>query len=91
MTAGLASDLRRLLTPEQVLDSAEDRFLYAYDATSTKVMPDVVVFARSAQDVSAVMKYATEHGVPVGAPGAGSGSRAVRSRRGAASRCPWPR
>lgn len=73
MTAGLASDLRRLLTPEQVLDSAEDRFLYAYDATSTKVMPDVVVLARSAQDVSAVMKYATEHGVPVVPRGAGSG------------------
>jgi len=73
LTAGLASDLRQLLPREQVLDSTEDRFLYAYDATSTKAVPDVVVLARSAQDVSAVMKYATEHGVPVVPRGAGSG------------------
>ena len=73
MSAQLVADLRKLLTREQVLDSQEDRFLYAYDATSAKSMPDAVVLARSAEDVSKVMKYASEHGVPVVPRGAGSG------------------
>lgn len=73
MTSGLGTDLRKLVAPERVLDSLEDRVLYAYDGTTQKSLPDAVVMVRSAQEVSAVMKYATAHKIPVIPRGAGSG------------------
>lgn len=73
MASGLAADLRRLVSAEQVLESREDRFLYAYDATNTKAMPDAVVLVQSAAEVAAVLKYASRHRVPVVPRGAGTG------------------
>jgi glycolate oxidase len=67
------TDLRKLLPPRQVLDSAEDRTLYAYDGTSTKALPDVVVQVRSPQEVAAVLRFASDHQVPVVPRGAGTG------------------
>src|SRR5512136_1840357 len=69
----LAADLRRLLPPGQVLDTPEDRTLYAYDGTSSRALPDVAVMARSAQDVSHILKYATAQSTPVVPRGAGTG------------------
>jgi glycolate oxidase len=69
----LIADLRRLLPPGQVLDTPEDRTLYAYDGTSSRALPDVAVMARNAQEVSQILKYATAHAVPVVPRGAGTG------------------
>lgn len=71
--SALASDLRRLLSAEQVLDSPEDRVLYAYDGTGLRLLPEVVVIAGSSGDVSAVLRYASAHGIPVVPRGAGTG------------------
>ena len=47
MKHSLAADLRRAICAGQVLDAIEDRTLYAYDGTSAKALPDVVVIAES--------------------------------------------
>ncbi len=73
MKRSLATDLGKLLPPRQVLDSAEDRTLYAYDGTSTKALPDVVVQVRSPQEVAVVLRFASAHEVPVVPRGAGTG------------------
>lgn len=71
--SALAADLRRVVSPGQVLDSPEDRVLYAYDGTGQKALPEVVVMALSAGDVAVVLRYASTHGVPVVPRGAGTG------------------
>ncbi|MFZ5650966.1 MAG: FAD-binding oxidoreductase [Bacillota bacterium] len=69
----LSRDLRKILSPRQVLDSMEDRVVYAFDATTLQCLPDVVVKAGSARDVSAVLKLAGSLKVPVVPRGAGTG------------------
>jgi len=69
----LAADLRLFLPAGRVLDSQEDRILYAYDGTSAKALPDVVVMAPSREAVSAVLRFASTHEVPVVPRGAGTG------------------
>ncbi len=73
MSHTLATDLRKVLSPPQVLDSPEDRTLYAYDGTSMKALPDVVAHVRNPQEVAAVLKFASAHEVPVVPRGAGTG------------------
>jgi glycolate oxidase len=69
----LAADLRRVLSTSQVLDSPQDRTLYAYDGTSTKALPDAIVLARTAAEASAVLRVASQLQVPVVPRGAGTG------------------
>jgi glycolate oxidase len=69
----LASDLRRILPSDQVMDTVEDRTLYAYDGTSIKALPDVITRVRSAAEVSAILRFASDHEVPVVPRGAGTG------------------
>ena len=72
-TRSLAADLRRLLPAKQVFDGVEDRTLYAYDGTSIKALPDVIAQVRSPAEVSAVLRFASDHEVPVVPRGAGTG------------------
>jgi len=72
-TRSLAAELRRLLPAGQVLESIEDRTLYAYDGTSIKSLPDVIAHAQSAAEVSAVLSFASGREVPVVPRGAGTG------------------
>jgi len=69
----LAADLRRILPPTQVMDTVEDRTLYAYDGTSLKALPDLIAQVRSAAEVSAVLRFASDQEVPVVPRGAGTG------------------
>lgn len=73
MRHSLAADLRRLLPTGRVLDTVEDRTLYAYDGTSAKALPDVAVIAPSREAVAAVLRFASAHDVPVVPRGAGTG------------------
>src|SRR5580704_6980506 len=56
-----------------LLDRADDLALYEYDGSVDKSRPDIVVFPRSAADVSAILKIAAEHGLPIVGRGAGTG------------------
>jgi glycolate oxidase len=67
-------DLIRLLGPANVLIEREDLIPYSFDATAVlKQVPRVVVFPRTAAEVSAVLKLARRHKVPVVARGSGTG------------------
>jgi glycolate oxidase len=46
---------------------------YSYDATREHFEPDAVVFPRSEEDISAILKYCNEHKIIIVPRGAGSG------------------
>ncbi len=67
------SDLRRIAGPDAVLDRPEDVMLYEYDAGVRKSTPGAVVFPRTAEQISEIMRVATAARIPVVARGAGTG------------------
>ncbi len=74
-TASLESDLQSLVAePRQVNAGESVRRLHGepFIGNFTGQLPDIVVFARSTAEVSAVMRYAFEHRIPVVPFGAGS-------------------
>jgi glycolate oxidase len=67
-------ELVRLLGKDNVLIEREDLIPYSFDATAVlKQVPKVVVFPRTATEVSEVLKLALRHKVPVVARGSGTG------------------
>jgi len=56
-----------------VLASPGDVFAYEYDASNITAAPDLVVLPGSAAEVSAVLRVAARHGLPVVPRGAGTG------------------
>jgi glycolate oxidase len=67
-------DLIQLLGKENVLIEREDLIPYSFDATAVlKQMPGVVVFPRTAAEVSGIIRIAGRHKVPVVARGSGTG------------------
>ncbi len=69
----LARQLARLLGPEAVSADPATLAAHATDRWFASRPPDVVVFARSAQEVSKVMRFASRRGIPVTPRGAGVG------------------
>jgi glycolate oxidase len=66
--------LRRELAPVEIRDSPAELMVYAYDGTAAlRVAPGAVVFPVDTAEVSAVMKFAREHKVPVVTRGSGTG------------------
>ncbi len=65
--------LRKIAGREAVLERPEDLMLYEYDAGQARSTPRAVVFPRTTDQVSAIMKLASESGVPVAPRGAGTG------------------
>jgi len=82
----LANELRRLLGDPAVADDPETLLAHSGDKWFAAETPEVVVFARSTNDVSQLLKFASEHRIPVTARGAGYGyvGGCVPSRRGIA-------
>ena len=67
-------ELIQLLGRANVLIEREDLIPYSFDATAVlKQIPQVVVFPRTAAEVSGVLKIAGRHGAPVVARGSGTG------------------
>src|SRR5580658_9244082 len=62
-----------LVGPRGYLDRPEDLTLYEYDGSVDKASPELVVFPKTTEEVSAIVKIAAEHGVPVVGRGAGTG------------------
>jgi len=65
--------LIEIVGPKGYLDRPEDLSLYEYDGSVDKVRPEMVVFPRTTEDVSAIVKITAEHGVPIVGRGAGTG------------------
>jgi glycolate oxidase len=65
--------LRRALSPERVIASAEDLLVFEYDGTIEKGQPQVVVFPDTPEEVSAAVRIAREYNLPIVPRGAGTG------------------
>lgn len=65
--------LTQLLGPEQVSSSEEQIEVHSIDKWSASHPPEAVVLAESTEDVTRVMRFAHQHGIPVTTRGAGVG------------------
>jgi glycolate dehydrogenase FAD-linked subunit len=68
----LAGELRAIVGPENVLDRLADLQTYEYDAYLERSVPRAVVFVRSTQEVSAVLKVLADEGIPFVPRGCGT-------------------
>src|SRR6266513_2679715 len=73
MSTKLASDLRDLLGDEIVADDPNSIAAHSGDKWFAAQSPEVVVFARSTEDVSKLLQFASREKVPVTARGGGFG------------------
>ena len=73
MPASLIRELEALLGPAGVLSQPEDLVLYEYDGSVEQARPDLVVFPRTTDEVSQIVKRANRHKVPIVGRGAGTG------------------
>ena len=62
-----------ILGPERCKTSKEDLLTYGYDACIYEYLPDAVLFPKTVQEVSEIMKVASAHNIFVTPRGAGSG------------------
>lgn len=69
----VVQSLRDVVGKDNVYTDNSDRITHSYDATQKSYLPDVVVYAKSAEQVSKVVKLANSNLIPVLARGAGSG------------------
>jgi glycolate dehydrogenase FAD-linked subunit len=73
MNASIIRQLRKIVGPDAVLDRPEELALYEYDAGVDKGSPGAVVFPQNTEQVSQVMRLASENKIPVVPRGAGTG------------------
>src|SRR5437879_12388830 len=66
-------ELRRSVGRESVIDAPNDLRIFERDGSIEGAMPDAVVLASSTEHVSAVIKVAARHHIPVVPRGAGTG------------------
>jgi len=69
----LAEELRALLGPDAVSDEASELTTHGSDKWVANHLPEVVVFATSTEQVSKLLRFASEKKIPVTARGAGYG------------------
>jgi len=65
--------LKKIVGADSVLEREEDLMLYEYDGGFSRGTPRAVVFPRTTEQVSQVMRLAGESGVPIVPRGAGTG------------------
>jgi glycolate oxidase len=65
--------LIEIVGPKGYLDRPEDLTLYEYDGSVDKARPVLVIFPRSTEEVSAIVKITAEQGIPIVGRGAGTG------------------
>ena len=73
LPAGCKERIAAVLGPRGFLDRPEDLAIYEYDGSIDKHRPELVVFPRSTQDVSSIVKIAHEFKVPLVGRGSGTG------------------
>src|SRR5512143_3816752 len=79
--AGLERELRDVFRGELRSDRLA-RVLYATDASFYEIVPDLVAWPRSVEDVAAAVRLCAKHRVPLTARGAGTGLTGGAVNRG---------
>jgi glycolate oxidase len=69
----IVAELQKAIGPDKVLSSAVDLIAYSFDGTFEQHLPDVVVLPETNEDVSAVVRVAAQHDVPIVPRGMSSG------------------
>lgn len=69
----LIGQIEKIVGRKNVLSSKEDLLCYGYDATNLEVMPDLVVFPSTVNEISQLLKLANEHKFPIVPRGMGTG------------------
>jgi glycolate oxidase len=73
LSSAIINQLRKIVDAKGVLTESIDLTTYSYDATTSwRSNPEVVLLPTTAEQVSQIMKLATEHNIPVTPRGAGS-------------------
>jgi len=73
LNPALLDRLAAIVGPEHLATAAEECLCYAYDGTGQEFPPAAVAFPASTEEVSAIMRLASEYQVPVVPRGAGTG------------------
>ncbi|MEI6153411.1 MAG: FAD-linked oxidase C-terminal domain-containing protein [Deltaproteobacteria bacterium] len=73
MDSKIIDEIIQIVGKENALTAPEDRKCYSYDARTDGVVPDMVVFPSSAQEVSQILVLANDHLFPVIPRGQGTG------------------
>src|SRR6516164_5028025 len=69
----MSREMLSLLGPENVLSAKEDLLLYELDGSVERARPELVVFPRTTEEVSRVVKMAARYETPIVGRGAGTG------------------
>ncbi|MEK7448642.1 MAG: FAD-linked oxidase C-terminal domain-containing protein [Planctomycetota bacterium] len=64
--------IKQIVGPEYVLQTPEDRLAHSYDASKRTALPDLVVKPGTVEEISALMRLASEYNIPVIPRGAAS-------------------
>jgi glycolate dehydrogenase FAD-linked subunit len=67
------AELQSIVGPEAVLSQPEDLMLYEYDGSVERAKPEAVVFPSTTEEVSRLLRWASERDCPIVARGAGTG------------------
>lgn len=73
MQSGIIKELKKIVGPENILTSREERVCYSFDATFQRGLPDAVVFPGSTPEVAEIVKLANVEKFPIFPRGAGTG------------------
>ncbi len=73
ISSRLITGISEIVGPDNLTRRVEDLHCYSYDGTARPHLPDLVVFPRTAGQISEIMKLASTHRVPVVPRGAGTG------------------
>ena len=68
----MIEELIRIVGKDNVLSSETDLLLYGYDASLFRGKPDGIVLPGSTEEISQIMKFAHERGIPIIARGSGT-------------------
>lgn len=71
----IKAELENILPKKNILSAIEECYVYSQDGTNdieSEVLPDVVVFPETIDEVQSILRFANKHTIPVVARGAGT-------------------
>lgn len=69
----IVKQITHIVGKENVAEDRETKICYSYDATNLQYLPDLIVFPRTPQQISGILKLANQSLFPVIPRGAGTG------------------